>query len=77
MDLSADIGLKMAYVEKTLTEFWCEVEKEYSELGKHALNIKNRQRNRLDVEKSLVPSVSILAPELSKVMKDKQTQVSH
>ena len=35
--LSSDRGLKMAYAEKTLTEFWCDVEKEYPELGKHAL----------------------------------------
>ena len=37
MELSFDQGLKMAYAEKTLTEFWCGVEKEYAELGKHAL----------------------------------------
>lgn len=27
MDLSSDQGLKMIYTEKTLTEFWCDVEK--------------------------------------------------
>ena len=31
MELSSDRGLKMAYAEKTLTEFWCDVEKEYPE----------------------------------------------
>lgn len=97
MDLSSDSGLKMAYAEKTLTEFWCEVEKEYPELGKRALtellpfgstymcevtfsaltHIKNEQRNRLDVENSLVTAVSTLDPELSKLMKDKHAQVSH
>ncbi|KAJ4941766.1 hypothetical protein JOQ06_011640 [Pogonophryne albipinna] len=87
----------MAYAEKSLTEFWCDVEKEYPELGKHALiellpfgstylcevtfsaltHIKTKQRNRLDVETSLVTAVSTLPPELSKLMKDKQAQVSH
>ena len=38
MDLSADRGLKMAHAEKSLTEFWCDVEKEHVELGKRALN---------------------------------------
>ncbi|KAJ4940691.1 hypothetical protein JOQ06_026986, partial [Pogonophryne albipinna] len=95
MELSSD--LKMAYAEKSLTEFWCDVEKEYPELGKHALielmpfdstylcevtfsaltHIKTKQRNRLDVETSLVTAVSTLPPELSKLMKDKQAQVSH
>uniref|UniRef100_A0A3B4ZU95 DUF4371 domain-containing protein n=1 Tax=Stegastes partitus TaxID=144197 RepID=A0A3B4ZU95_9TELE len=95
MDLSRDQGLKMT--EKTLTEFWCDVEKEYPELGTHALiellpfgstsmcevtfsaltHIKTKQRSRLDVENSLVPAVSTLPPELSKLMKDKQAQVSH
>uniref|UniRef100_A0A668AN63 DUF4371 domain-containing protein n=1 Tax=Myripristis murdjan TaxID=586833 RepID=A0A668AN63_9TELE len=96
MDLSSDRGLKMAYAEKTLTEFWCDVEKEYPELGKHALiellpfgftymcevtfsaltHIKTKQRNRLDVENSLVAAVSTLPTELSKLMKDKQAQES-
>ncbi|KAJ4926504.1 hypothetical protein JOQ06_008677 [Pogonophryne albipinna] len=87
----------MAYAEKSLTEFWCDVEKEYPELGKHALiellpfgstylcevtfsaltHIKTKQRNRLDVETRLVTAVSTLPPELSKLMKDKQAQVSH
>lgn len=31
MDLSSDSGPKMAYAQKTLTEFWCEVEREYPE----------------------------------------------
>lgn len=97
MDVSSDSGLKMAYAEKTLTEFWCEVEKEHPELGKRALiellpfgstymceatfsaltHIKNKQRNRLDVENSLVTAVSTLEPELPKLMKDKHAQVSH
>nr|XP_033497741.1 SCAN domain-containing protein 3-like [Epinephelus lanceolatus] len=97
MDLSSDQGLKMTYAEKTLTEFWCDVEKEYPELGKHALiellpfgstymcevtfsaltHIKTKQRSRLDVKNSLVTAVSTLPPELSKLMKDKQAQVSH
>lgn len=51
-------------LQEYLTEFWCEVEKEYPELGKHAL-----------IE--LVTAVSTLPPELSKLMKDKQAQVSH
>lgn len=37
MDLSSDSGLKIAYAEKILTEFRCQVEKEYPELGKRAL----------------------------------------
>lgn len=37
MDLPSDSGLKMAYAATTLTEFWCEVEMEYPELGKFAL----------------------------------------
>ena len=97
MDLSSDRGLKIAYPHKTLTEFWCDVEKEYPELGKHALiellpfgstymcevtfsaltHIKTKQRNRLDVESSLVTAVSTLSPDLSKLMKNKQAQVSH
>lgn len=87
----------MAYAEKTLTEFWYDVEKEYPELGKHALielllfgstymceltfsaltHIKIKQRNRLDVENSLVTAVSTLPPEISKLMKDREAQVSH
>uniref|UniRef100_A0A8C5E7Z6 Uncharacterized protein n=1 Tax=Gouania willdenowi TaxID=441366 RepID=A0A8C5E7Z6_GOUWI len=83
MDLSCDQGLKMTYDEKTLTEFWCDVEKEYPELGKHALiellpfgstymcevtfsaltHIKTKQRNRLDVENSLVADVSTLGTQ--------------
>ena len=82
MDLSSDRGLKIAYRQKTLTEFWCDVEKEYPELGKHALiellpfgstymcevtfsaltHIKTKQRNRLDVENSLVTAVSHTVP---------------
>ena len=97
MDLSSDQGLKMIHTEKTLTEFWCDVEQEYPVLGKHALiellpfgstymcevtfsaltHIKTKQRNRLDVENSLGTAVSTLPPELSKLMKDKQAQVSH
>ncbi|XP_053194079.1 protein FAM200A-like [Scomber japonicus] len=89
--------LKIAYPQKTLTEFQCDVEKEYPELGKHALiellpfgstymcevtfsaltHIKTKQRNRLDVESSLVTAVSTLSPDLSKLMKNKQAQVSH
>lgn len=38
MDFSSDCGLKMAHTGKSLTEFWCDVEKEYPELGKCALN---------------------------------------
>ena len=38
MDLSFDRGLKMAHAEKSLTKFWCDVEKKYPELGKRALN---------------------------------------
>ncbi|KAE8287511.1 Zinc finger MYM-type protein 6 [Larimichthys crocea] len=37
LDVSSDRGLRVAHKEKTLTEFWCDVEKEYPELGKHAL----------------------------------------
>ncbi|KAM4598750.1 protein FAM200A-like [Polymixia lowei] len=100
MDLSSDRGLKMAHAEKTLTEFWCDVEKEYPELGKHGLtellpfgstymcevtfsaltHIKTKQRNRLNVENSLVTAVATLPPvppEISKLMNDKQAQVSH
>lgn len=97
MDLSSDRGLKMAHAEKSLTEFWCDVEMEYPELGKRALHellpfgstymcevtfsalthIKTKQRNRLNVENSLVTAVATLPPELSKLMKDKQAQVSH
>ena len=74
VDLSFDRVQMMAHAEKSLTEFWCEVEKEYPELGKCALNellpfgstymcevtfsapshIKTKQRNRLNVESSLV-----------------------
>ena len=97
VDLSFDRGQKMAHAEKSLTEFWCQVEKEYPELGKYALNellpfgstymcevtfsalthIKTKQRNRLNVEGSLVAAVATLPPELSKLLKDKQAQVSH
>uniref|UniRef100_A0A8C5HGG8 DUF4371 domain-containing protein n=1 Tax=Gouania willdenowi TaxID=441366 RepID=A0A8C5HGG8_GOUWI len=96
MDLSCDQGLKMTYDEKTLTEFWCDVEKEYPELGKHALiellpfgstymcevtfsaltHIKTKQRNRLDVENSLVAAVSTLSPELSKLERQASSSVS-
>ncbi|KAJ4933626.1 hypothetical protein JOQ06_030450 [Pogonophryne albipinna] len=70
LELSSDRGLKMAYAEKSLTEFWCDVEKEYPELGKHALI-------ELLPFGSIYLSVSTLPPELSKLMKDKQAQVSH
>ena len=83
--------------EKTLAEFWCDVEKEYPEQGKHGLiellpfgstymcevtfsaltHIKTMQMNRLDVENSLLTAVSTMLRELSKLMKDKQAQVSH
>ncbi|MBN3317417.1 ZBED5 protein, partial [Atractosteus spatula] len=33
MDVSLDRGLKMKHAEKTLTQFRCDVEKEYPELG--------------------------------------------
>ncbi|XP_060758376.1 zinc finger BED domain-containing protein 5-like [Neoarius graeffei] len=97
LDVSSDRGLKVAHREKTLTEFWCNMEKEYPELGKHALiellpfgstymcevtfsaltHIKTNKRNRLDVENSLLAAVSTLSPDLAKLMKDKQAQVSH
>uniref|UniRef100_A0A8C6TXJ3 DUF4371 domain-containing protein n=1 Tax=Neogobius melanostomus TaxID=47308 RepID=A0A8C6TXJ3_9GOBI len=38
MDLFSDRGLKMGHTTKTLTEFWCDVEKEYADLGKGALS---------------------------------------
>uniref|UniRef100_A0A8C6UXW9 Uncharacterized protein n=1 Tax=Neogobius melanostomus TaxID=47308 RepID=A0A8C6UXW9_9GOBI len=38
MDLFSDRGLKMGHTTKTLTEFWCDVEKEYADLGKRALS---------------------------------------
>ena len=41
------------------------------------LNYKTKQRNRLNVESSLITAVSTLPPELSKLMKDMQAQVSH
>ena len=97
VDLSFDRVQMMAHAEKSLTEFWCEVEKEYPELGKCALNellpfgstymcevtfsalthIKTKQRNRLNVESSLAAAVATLPPERSKLLKDKQAQVSH
>ncbi|KAL2103117.1 hypothetical protein ACEWY4_002285 [Coilia grayii] len=96
-DVSSDRGLKVAHREKTLTEFWCDVEREYPELGKHALvellpfgstymcevtfsaltHIKTNKRNRLNVENSLIAAVSTLSPDVAKLMKDKQAQVSH
>jgi len=38
LDVSSDRGLKMGYTETSLTQFWCDVENEYPDLGKHALN---------------------------------------
>ena len=40
-------------------------------------HIKTKQRNRLNVESSLVAAVATLPPELSKFLKDRQAQVSH
>lgn len=38
VDLSSDRGLKIMFSETSLTQFWCNVEKEYPDVGKHALN---------------------------------------
>ncbi|XP_041075539.1 SCAN domain-containing protein 3-like [Polyodon spathula] len=97
LDVSSDRGLKMSYSETTLSQFWCDVEKEYPDLGKHALNellpfgstylcevvfssmtiIKTKHRNRLSLEKSLITAVVTLSPRLTKLMSEKQGQVSH
>lgn len=97
LDVSSNRDLKVAHREKTLTQFWCNVEKEYPDLGKQALiellpfgstymceatfsaltNIKTKKRNRLDVENSLLVAVSTLSPDLERLMKEKQAQVSH
>ncbi|XP_041092237.1 SCAN domain-containing protein 3-like [Polyodon spathula] len=97
LDVSSDRGLKMRCSETTLSQFWCDVEKEYSDLGKHALNellpfgstylcevtfssmtiIKTKHRNRLNLEKSLITAVATLSPRLTKLMSERQGQVSH
>lgn len=35
IDLSSDRGLKIMFSETSLTQFWCNVEKEYPDVGKH------------------------------------------
>lgn len=97
LDVSSDRGLKMRYSETNLSQFWCDVEKEYPDLGKHALNellpfgstylcevtfssmavIKSKHRNRLNLEKSLIAAVATLPPRLTKLMSERQGQVSH
>ncbi|KAJ4931123.1 hypothetical protein JOQ06_025422 [Pogonophryne albipinna] len=97
IDVSSDRSLKMRYSSTPLTQFWCGVEKEYPELGKHALNellpfgskylcevtfsamthIKTKHRNRLNLENNLVTAVATISPRLTKLMREKQAQVSH
>ncbi|KAJ4920278.1 hypothetical protein JOQ06_024417 [Pogonophryne albipinna] len=97
IDVSSDRSLKMRYSSTPLTQFWCGVEKEYPELGKHALNellpfgstylcevtlsamthIKTKHRNRLILENNLVTAVATISPRLTKLMREKQAQVSH
>uniref|UniRef100_A0A8C1M8T8 C2H2-type domain-containing protein n=1 Tax=Cyprinus carpio TaxID=7962 RepID=A0A8C1M8T8_CYPCA len=89
-------GLKMRYSETNLSQFWCDVEKEYPDLGKHALNellpfgstylcevtfssmavIKSKHRNRLNLEKSLIAAVATLPPRLTKLMSERQGQLT-
>ncbi|KAK1904680.1 SCAN domain containing protein 3 [Dissostichus eleginoides] len=97
IDVSSDRSLKMRYSSTPLTQFWCGVEKEYPELGKHALNellpfgstylcevtfsamthIKTKHRNRLNLENNLITAVATISPRLTKLMREKQAQVSH
>ncbi|XDV31945.1 hypothetical protein PO909_002862 [Leuciscus waleckii] len=37
IDLSSDRGLKIMFSETSLTQFWCNAEKEYPDVGEHAL----------------------------------------
>lgn len=97
IDLSADRDFMMKCSEMTLTQFWCCVEKEYPDLGKHALHelqafgstylcevtfsamthIKTKQRNRLQLERSVIAAVATIHPRLQKLMRGRQVQVSH
>ncbi|KAF7646612.1 hypothetical protein LDENG_00184840 [Lucifuga dentata] len=91
-DVSTDEGLKMKFSATTLTQFWCEVGREYPDLAEHAIkellpfgstylcevtfsamaHIKTKQRNRLDLEKSLITAVATVSPRLTKLMSGKQ-----